>query len=164
LPFFREAEKGPLIEDQPRKARKSRKILISFPFVLFVCFVVASDFEVSRPLRGDSVMATKTAKDFQIDRRVAIAMDAMTASQKAALNAVLCSKERFLAHAAGPGRSRKPSGTKGAGLRIDDGVRLSSSFSIARGSTGHDSFTRTPEALGLHRPAGRRFLVVERSQ
>jgi hypothetical protein len=43
-----------------------------------------------------------TEADFQIDSRVAIAMDALTASQKAALKSVLRSKESFVAHATGP--------------------------------------------------------------
>jgi hypothetical protein len=63
--------------------------------------------------------------DFQIDRRVAIAMDALTVGQRAALESVLCSRERFVAHASGPGRSEKLSSKKplykmraGQGLRV----------------------------------------------
>ena len=66
-----------------------------------------------------------TQKDFQIDSRVAIAMDALTGKQKDALNSVLRSKEAFLAHAAGPGGSRKLSSAEalykiraGQGLRV----------------------------------------------
>jgi hypothetical protein len=75
-------------------------------------------------------MTTKTERDFQIDTRVAIAIDAMTASQKNALNSVLRSKERFLAHAAGPGRSRKLSGTKPLyEMRVGQGFRVFYSMS-----------------------------------
>jgi hypothetical protein len=50
-------------------------------------------------------MATKN--DFQIDRRVAIALDAMTTPQRAALEPLLRGKAEFLAHASRPGISRK---------------------------------------------------------
>jgi len=68
-------------------------------------------------------MASK--RDFQVDRRVAIAIDAMTPSQKAALQPVLHDKQRFIAHASRTGMSRKISDTKplyqmnaGKGLRV----------------------------------------------
>jgi mRNA-degrading endonuclease RelE of RelBE toxin-antitoxin system len=68
-------------------------------------------------------MATET--DFQIDSRVAIAMDALTASQKAALKSVLRSKESFVAHATGPGRSKKLSSTKPLyKMRVGHGLRV----------------------------------------
>jgi len=66
-------------------------------------------------------MAVKN--DFQIDPRVAIAFDAMTPSQKAALQPVLRDKQKFLAQASLTGR--KVSATKslykmraGQGLRV----------------------------------------------
>ena len=38
-------------------------------------------------------------KGFEIDRRVAIAMDALPPSQKARLGQVLCDKDRFIKNA-----------------------------------------------------------------
>lgn len=61
----------------------------------------------------------------QVDRRVAIAMDALSPLQKAALLPVLQSKERFLAYAKRPGMTRRLSAAKplyamkaGSGMRI----------------------------------------------
>ncbi len=50
-------------------------------------------------------MAIKT--DFQIDRRVGIAMDALSPAQKAALDPVLQNKESFVAHSNRPGVTKK---------------------------------------------------------
>ncbi len=64
-------------------------------------------------------------KGFQVDQRVGIAMDALSASQKAALEPVLQSKERFVAHSKLPGVTKKLSGAKplyamkaGPGMRV----------------------------------------------
>jgi hypothetical protein len=61
----------------------------------------------------------------QVDRRVAIAMDALSPGQKAALTPVLQSKDLFLAYAKKPGTTRKLSESKalyamkaGSGMRI----------------------------------------------
>lgn len=68
-------------------------------------------------------MATK--KGFQIDRRVGIALDALSPSQKAALRPVLQNREGFVAHAKRPGVTKKLSASKplylmraGGGMRI----------------------------------------------
>jgi mRNA-degrading endonuclease RelE of RelBE toxin-antitoxin system len=64
-------------------------------------------------------------RGFQVDQRVDIAMDALSASQKAALKPVLQNKERFVAHSKLPGVTKKLSGAKplytmkaGPGMRI----------------------------------------------
>jgi hypothetical protein len=64
-------------------------------------------------------------KGFQVDQRVGIAMDALTASQKAALEPVLQSKQRFVAHSKLPGVTKKLPGAKplytmkaGPGMRV----------------------------------------------
>jgi hypothetical protein len=69
-------------------------------------------------------------KDFQIDRRVGIALDALSPSQKAALKPVLQNKEFFVAHAKRPGVTEKLSASKplysmkaGAGMRVIFTVR-----------------------------------------
>jgi mRNA-degrading endonuclease RelE of RelBE toxin-antitoxin system len=75
------------------------------------------------PLSGELVMAIK--KGFQIDRRVGIAMDALSPAQKAALKLVLQNKEGFVAHSNRPGVTKKLSASKplysmraGGGMRI----------------------------------------------
>jgi hypothetical protein len=64
-------------------------------------------------------------RGFQVDSRVGIAVDAMSASQKAALEQVLQDKEHFVAHAKRPGVTRKLSDSRplymmraGGGMRI----------------------------------------------
>ena len=61
----------------------------------------------------------------QVDRRVVIAMDALSPGQKAALKPVLQSKDQFLAYAKKPGTSQQLSKSKalyamkaGSGMRI----------------------------------------------
>jgi hypothetical protein len=68
-------------------------------------------------------MAAKS--DFVIDRRVAIALDALTPSQKATLEPVLEDKETFVAREKRPGATKRLSSSKslysmnaGNGLRI----------------------------------------------
>lgn len=77
----------------------------------------------AEPPAGELVMAIESG--IQVDRRVAIAMDALTPGQKAALRPVLQSKEQFLAHAKRPGATKKLSTSKplytmraGSGMRI----------------------------------------------
>ncbi len=53
-----------------------------------------------------------TKKGFQVDQRVGIAIDALTAGQKAALEPVLQSKQRFVAHSKLPGVTKKLPGSK----------------------------------------------------
>ena len=63
--------------------------------------------------------------DFQIDRRVGIAMDALSPNQKSALSLVLHNKEGFITHLNRPGVTKKLSTSKpiysmkaGGGMRI----------------------------------------------
>jgi mRNA-degrading endonuclease RelE of RelBE toxin-antitoxin system len=66
-----------------------------------------------------------TKKDFQIDRRVGIALDALSPSQKAALKPVLQSREGFVAHAKRPGVSKKVSPSKPLYvMRVGGGMRI----------------------------------------
>jgi hypothetical protein len=51
-------------------------------------------------------------KGFQIDPRVAIAMDALPSTQKISLKRVLHDKDRFIAYASVPGRTQKISATR----------------------------------------------------
>lgn len=46
-------------------------------------------------------------KGFEIDRRVAIAIDALTPKQKEGLGQVLCDKEHFIKYASVPGRTQR---------------------------------------------------------
>ena len=63
--------------------------------------------------------------DFQIDQRVAIAMDALEPDQKASLNSALCSKANFIAQASSPGRSERLSNSKDVYvLRVENGLRV----------------------------------------
>jgi hypothetical protein len=64
-------------------------------------------------------------KGIQVDRRVAIAMDALSSGQKTALKRLLESKEQFLAYAKKPGATKEISASKplyamraGSGMRI----------------------------------------------
>jgi len=77
-------------------------------------------------------MAAK--KNFQIDRRVGIALDALSATQRAAVAPILRTKEGFVAHSKAPGATRKLSSSEplysmkaGSGMRIifterDEGI------------------------------------------
>lgn len=61
----------------------------------------------------------------QVDRRVAIAMDALSPGQKAALKPVLQSKEQFLAYAKKPGTTQKLSNSKDLyAMRAGSGMRI----------------------------------------
>jgi hypothetical protein len=51
-------------------------------------------------------------KGFEIDRRVAIAMDALSASQRAGLNRVLHDRAHFVTYASAAGRTQKLSPTQ----------------------------------------------------
>ena len=63
--------------------------------------------------------------DFQIDQRVAIAMDALEPDQKASLNSALRSKANFIAQASSPGRSERLSNSKDVYvLRVENGLRV----------------------------------------
>lgn len=57
-------------------------------------------------------MAIKSS-GIQVDRRVAIAMDALSIDQKAAVKPVLQSKDDFVAYANKPGTTRKIADSKG---------------------------------------------------
>jgi hypothetical protein len=66
-----------------------------------------------------------TTKDFQIDRRVRIAMDALSGSQRAILTPVLETKEGFVAHAELPGATKKLStATPLYLMRVGGGMRV----------------------------------------
>jgi hypothetical protein len=69
-------------------------------------------------------MATKS-KGFHIDRRVAIAWDALTPEQRRSVDRVIGNKETFLAHASDPANVRKLSGkTALYTLRVPPGLRI----------------------------------------
>ncbi len=66
-----------------------------------------------------------TKKGFQINRRVGIAMDALSPSQKAAVESVLQDKEVFVAYAKRPGVTRKLSASKPLySMRARGGMRI----------------------------------------
>ena len=78
-------------------------------------------------VRGDpsEAFVMPITKGFQVGQRVGIAMDALSASQKAALESVLQSKQRFVAHSKLPGVTKKLPGAKplftmkaGPGIRV----------------------------------------------
>ncbi|MFO0954152.1 MAG: hypothetical protein U0835_23955 [Isosphaeraceae bacterium] len=73
-------------------------------------------------------MASKSG--FQIDRRVGIALDALSPTQKAAIRPLLLDRESFVAHATRPGATRKISASEplyllraGGDMRIIYSVR-----------------------------------------
>ena len=77
----------------------------------------------TRLIERELTMASK--KGFQIDRRVGIAMDALSPGQRAALTPVLENKEAFVAHANRPGMTKKLPASRplylmraGAGMRV----------------------------------------------
>jgi hypothetical protein len=64
-------------------------------------------------------------KDFQIDRRVAIALDALTPRQKATLKSVLKDKEMFVAREKRPGATKRLSSSKSLySMNVGNGLRL----------------------------------------
>ena len=77
-------------------------------------------------------------KGFQVDQRVGIAMDALSASQKAALKPVLQSKKRFVAHSHGH-------------LGRDRGKRVS----LSRGEGSHSGIVRMQRWASLCSPRSR---------
>ncbi len=68
-------------------------------------------------------MATK--KDFEINRRVSIAIDALSPNQKAAITPVLESRKLFVAQANRPGSTKKLPGSSSAySMKAGGGMQI----------------------------------------